>query len=133
MSCDVLTSFTGNWRTAVAHIITAVIGNGVLSLGWAIAQASNRMSMYAKIYIPAFAVCFLPLFWPRGCVVRSCMHSMPETDHSSGADWLGMSFLPLPPSPSHKDSKLNATNVTSLIQTCFTLGGTRMHAVADNE
>lgn len=28
----------GNWRTGTAHIITAVIGSGVLSLGWAIAQ-----------------------------------------------------------------------------------------------
>ncbi|DBA70321.1 TPA: hypothetical protein ACH3X2_011743 [Trebouxia sp. C0005] len=29
---------TGNWITASAHIVTAVIGSGVLSLAWAIAQ-----------------------------------------------------------------------------------------------
>ena len=29
---------TGTWLTASAHIITAVIGSGVLSLSWAIAQ-----------------------------------------------------------------------------------------------
>ncbi|MBA0792609.1 hypothetical protein Gohar_017093 [Gossypium harknessii] len=29
---------TGTWVTASAHIITAVIGSGVLSLAWAIAQ-----------------------------------------------------------------------------------------------
>lgn len=29
---------TGTWLTASAHIITAVIGSGVLSLAWAIAQ-----------------------------------------------------------------------------------------------
>ncbi|KAM2888626.1 hypothetical protein FF1_012330 [Malus domestica] len=29
---------TGTWMTASAHIITAVIGSGVLSLVWAIAQ-----------------------------------------------------------------------------------------------
>ncbi|KAM2878084.1 hypothetical protein FF1_013728 [Malus domestica] len=29
---------TGTWITATAHIITAVIGSGVLSLAWAIAQ-----------------------------------------------------------------------------------------------
>lgn len=29
---------TGNWLTASAHIITAVIGSGVLSLAWAVAQ-----------------------------------------------------------------------------------------------
>ncbi|KAI3784241.1 hypothetical protein L1987_43336 [Smallanthus sonchifolius] len=29
---------TGSWMTASAHIITAVIGSGVLSLAWAIAQ-----------------------------------------------------------------------------------------------
>ena len=28
----------GNWITASAHIVTAVIGSGVLSLAWAIAQ-----------------------------------------------------------------------------------------------
>ena len=31
-------SFAGNWRTATAHIITVVVGGGVLSLGWAMAQ-----------------------------------------------------------------------------------------------
>ena len=30
--------FEGTWLTASAHIITAVIGSGVLSLAWAIAQ-----------------------------------------------------------------------------------------------
>lgn len=30
--------FEGTWITASAHIITAVIGSGVLSLAWAIAQ-----------------------------------------------------------------------------------------------
>lgn len=30
--------FEGTWVTASAHIITAVIGSGVLSLAWAIAQ-----------------------------------------------------------------------------------------------
>lgn len=28
----------GNWITAAAHIVTAVIGSGVLSLAWSIAQ-----------------------------------------------------------------------------------------------
>ena len=28
--------FAGNWITAAAHIVTAVIGSGVLSLAWAI-------------------------------------------------------------------------------------------------
>ena len=41
--------FTGNWRTAVAHIITAVIGSGVLSLGWAVAQASKLASTFASV------------------------------------------------------------------------------------
>lgn len=31
-------NFEGTWLTASAHIITAVIGSGVLSLAWAIAQ-----------------------------------------------------------------------------------------------
>ena len=34
----VLEYFEGTWITASAHIITAVIGSGVLSLAWAIAQ-----------------------------------------------------------------------------------------------
>lgn len=29
---------SGTWFTASAHIVTAVIGSGVLSLGWAMAQ-----------------------------------------------------------------------------------------------
>ncbi|MCH82493.1 amino acid permease 6-like, partial [Trifolium medium] len=29
---------TGTWVTASAHIVTAVIGSGVLSLAWAVAQ-----------------------------------------------------------------------------------------------
>lgn len=30
----------GNWRTGSAHIVTAVIGSGVLSLGWSVAQVT---------------------------------------------------------------------------------------------
>lgn len=37
MSCDLFSS-TGTVWTASAHIITAVVGSGVLSLAWAIAQ-----------------------------------------------------------------------------------------------
>ena len=36
--CCAFLSFAGNWITASAHIVTAVIGSGVLSLAWAIAQ-----------------------------------------------------------------------------------------------
>ncbi|WJX14868.1 arginine/alanine aminopeptidase [Trifolium repens] len=35
---DGLTKRTGTWVTASAHIVTAVIGSGVLSLAWAVAQ-----------------------------------------------------------------------------------------------
>ncbi len=31
----------GNWKTASGHIITAVIGSGVLSLPWSFAQVSH--------------------------------------------------------------------------------------------
>ena len=33
---------SGNWRTATAHIVTVVVGGGVLSLGWAMAQVSHQ-------------------------------------------------------------------------------------------
>ncbi|RHN82162.1 putative amino acid transporter, transmembrane domain-containing protein [Medicago truncatula] len=35
---DGLIKRTGSWVTASAHIVTAVIGSGVLSLAWAVAQ-----------------------------------------------------------------------------------------------
>ncbi|PNX74506.1 amino acid permease 6-like protein [Trifolium pratense] len=35
---DGLIKRTGTWVTASAHIVTAVIGSGVLSLAWAVAQ-----------------------------------------------------------------------------------------------
>lgn len=33
-----MTYLTGTWLSCYAHIITAVIGGGILSLGWAISQ-----------------------------------------------------------------------------------------------
>lgn len=41
--------FVGNVKTATAHIITAVIGSGVLSLAWALAQLGWIAGMVALL------------------------------------------------------------------------------------
>lgn len=47
---------TGTWKTATAHIVTAVIGSGVLSLGWSIAQMG-------WIFGPIVLIMFSAITW----------------------------------------------------------------------
>ncbi|XP_058773906.1 amino acid permease 6-like [Vicia villosa] len=49
---DGLTKRTGTWITASAHIVTAVIGSGVLSLAWAVAQLGWIGGAVALILFP---------------------------------------------------------------------------------
>ncbi|KAJ4824343.1 hypothetical protein Tsubulata_104307 [Turnera subulata] len=53
---------TGNLATASAHIITAVIGSGVLSLAWATAQLgwiAGPISLFTFAIVTGFASCLL--------------------------------------------------------------------------
>ncbi|KAJ4824344.1 hypothetical protein Tsubulata_004307 [Turnera subulata] len=56
---------TGNLCSATAHIITAVIGSGVLSLAWAIAQLG-------WIAGPVILVLFSIITWYTSCLLADC-------------------------------------------------------------
>ncbi|KAJ0078057.1 hypothetical protein Patl1_37320 [Pistacia atlantica] len=59
---------TGTWVTASAHIITAVIGSGVLSLAWAIAQLG-------WITGPAAIFIFSIITWFTSTLLADCYRS----------------------------------------------------------
>ncbi|KAL0914527.1 hypothetical protein M5K25_014882 [Dendrobium thyrsiflorum] len=64
---------TGNFVTASAHIITAVIGSGVLSLAWAIAQLG-------WVAGPAVLVAFSLITWFCSSLLTDCYRS-PDPVH----------------------------------------------------
>ncbi|XP_015869034.2 amino acid permease 6 [Ziziphus jujuba] len=59
---------TGTWLTASAHIITAVIGSGVLSLAWAIAQLG-------WVAGPAVLMAFSFITYFTSCLLADCYRS----------------------------------------------------------
>ncbi|XP_050210960.1 amino acid permease 6-like [Mercurialis annua] len=56
---------TGTLMTASAHIITAVIGSGVLSLAWATAQLGWIAGPFALL-------CFAVITWFSSCLLADC-------------------------------------------------------------
>ena len=64
---------TGTFWTASAHIITAVIGSGVLSLAWAIAQLGWVIG-------PAVLVAFSVITWFCSSLLADCYRS-PDPVH----------------------------------------------------
>ncbi|KAK6916296.1 Amino acid transporter, transmembrane domain [Dillenia turbinata] len=65
---DGLPKRTGTWLSASAHIITVVIGSGVLSLGWAIAQLG-------WIAGPAALLVFAFIIWFTSMLLVECNKS----------------------------------------------------------
>ncbi|KAJ7946188.1 Amino acid permease [Quillaja saponaria] len=64
--------WTGTWITASAHIVTAVIGSGVLSLGWAVAQFGWIAGPIALLIFSSIT-CFT---WPSKGLIASIRMAM---------------------------------------------------------
>ena len=81
---------TGTLMTASAHIITAVVGSGVLSLAWAIAQ----LGWVAGIVI---LVTFAVINYYTSTMLADCYRSDTGTRNCTYMDvvraYLGMSFI----------------------------------------
>lgn len=74
-------SFAGNWRTATAHIITVVVGGGVLSLGWAMAQVcTSAHTLCPLVFIKLDDLAFSILSW---MIPTSTMPRLPGWDFLS--------------------------------------------------
>ena len=57
VDCSRLRMYTGTAATCCAHIITAVIGSGVLSLGWALAQVGHPVHCLLDCFSYTNGVC----------------------------------------------------------------------------
>ncbi|VFQ90546.1 unnamed protein product [Cuscuta campestris] len=75
---DAMVEKTGNEWTALAHIITAVIGSGVLSLAWS-------MSKLGWIAGPITMLCFAVVTLTSALLLSNCHRSTDSDLHTHGS------------------------------------------------